>query len=134
MLMMWRLGFNASDPEGGANFPARGFGPRKGGANHARFDLPAFNQLDERQRTLPDGPEREVLMHESKRLLVACMPNKVHAHRIRTDLWRPRVLGYHRMFVGLFRKHIDIEPLERLGRLHQLGRFAQLPRRTCAHR
>ena len=63
-----------------------GYGPNKGQANHARFDLPAFNALYERQRVLPDGPERQALIDEAKKLMVAYMPYKVHVHRICTDL------------------------------------------------
>jgi ABC-type transport system substrate-binding protein len=113
-LMMWGLGFNSGDPDGGANFLGRGYGPSKGGANHARFDLPAFNALYERQRVLPDGPEREALMHDAKRLLVAYRPYKAHVHRISTDLWHPWVQGYNRIpFAGLFWKYIDIDTAHR---------------------
>ena len=34
----------------------------------ARFDLPRFNALYERQRVLPDGPERLALMTAAKKL------------------------------------------------------------------
>jgi ABC-type transport system substrate-binding protein len=109
-LMMWGVGWSANAPDGDT-FLALGYGPNKGQANHARFDLPAFNDLYHRQRLLPDGPERAELMLQAKKLMVAYMPYKVHAHRIWTDLAHPWVLGYHRnIFVREFWKYIDVDP------------------------
>ena len=112
-LMMWGVGWSAGAPDGDT-FLALGYGPNRGQANHARFDLPAFNALYERQRSLPDGPERLALMAEAKKLLVAYMPYKIHVHRIGTDLAHPWVLGYHRhLFVRDFWKYVDVDPAER---------------------
>jgi ABC-type transport system substrate-binding protein len=109
-LMMWRVGWSAAQPDGDT-FLALGFGPNKGQANHARFDLPAYNALYERQRVLPDGPERARLIEQIKRLMVAYMPYKVHVHRIWTDLSHPWVQGYHRnLFVRDFWKYVDVQP------------------------
>jgi ABC-type transport system substrate-binding protein len=108
-LMMWGVGWSAGAPDCDT-FLALGYGPNKGQANHARFDLPAFNKLYEQQRMLPDGPERLALVDEAKKLLVAYLPYKVHAHRYFTDLTHPWVLGYHRnMFVREFWKYVDID-------------------------
>jgi ABC-type transport system substrate-binding protein len=71
-----------------------GYGPNAAESNDARFDLPAFNALYERQQSLPDGPERDATMREAKNLLVAYMPYKTHAHRMRNDLVQPQVQGY----------------------------------------
>ena len=63
---------------------------------------------------LPDGPERQAVIDEAKKLMVAYMPYKVHVHRIWTDLWQPWVLGYHRnIFVREFWKYVDIDMNER---------------------
>ena len=108
-LMMWGVGWSAGAPDGDT-FLALGYGPNKGGANHARFNLPAYNALYEKQRQLPDGPERLAVMEEAKKLLVAYMPYKVHAHRIFTDLAQPWVVGYQRnIFVREFYKYVDID-------------------------
>jgi ABC-type transport system substrate-binding protein len=108
-LMMWGVGWSANAPDGDT-FLALGYGPNKGQANHARFDLPAFNKLYEAQRVLPDGPEREAIMADAKKLMVAYMPYKVHVHRVWTDLNQPWVLGYHRnVFVREFYKYVDID-------------------------
>jgi len=109
-LMMWGVGWSAGAPDGDT-FLALGYGPNRGQANHSRFDLRAFNELYERQRGLPDGPERQALMVKASKLMVAYMPYKVHVHRVWTDLAQPWVLGYHRnIFVREFWKYVDIDP------------------------
>jgi len=108
-LMMWGVGWSAGAPDGDT-FLALGYGPNKGGANHARFNLPAFNELYEKQRGLADGPERARAMHDATRLMVTYMPYKVHVHRISTDLVQPWVVGYHRnLFVRDFWRYVDID-------------------------
>jgi len=77
---------------------------------YRRFNLPAFNALYEKQRQMPDGPERLAVMEQAKKLLVAYMPYKVHAHRFFTDLAHPWVVGYQRnIFVREFYKYVDID-------------------------
>jgi ABC-type transport system substrate-binding protein len=111
-LMMWGVGWNGAVPDGDT-FLGLAYGPNKGQSNHARFDLPAYNALYERQRRLPDGPERLALMTEAQKLLVAYMPLKIHVHRVFTDLAHPWVLGYHRnIFVREFYKYVDVDPAE----------------------
>jgi ABC-type transport system substrate-binding protein len=108
-LMMWGVGWSAGSPDADT-FLSLGYGPNKGQANHARFDLPAFNRLYERQRELPNGPERQAAIDEAKKLMIAYMPYKVHGHRVRTDLTHPWVVGYHGgHFRGLFWKYVDID-------------------------
>jgi ABC-type transport system substrate-binding protein len=111
-LMMWGVGWSATLPDGDT-FLALGYGPNKGQANHARFDLPAFNKLYEQQKELPDGPERWAAMEAAKKLMIAYMPYKVHVHRVWTDLAQPWVLGYHRnITVREFSKYVDIDTAE----------------------
>ena len=108
-LMMWGVAWSASAPDGDT-FLALGYGPNIGGANHSRFNLPAFNSLYEQQARLPDGPERQAVMDEAKKLMVAYMPYKLHVHRIFTDLAQPWVVGYQRnVFVRHFFKYVDID-------------------------
>jgi ABC-type transport system substrate-binding protein len=115
-LMMWGLGWLAGNPDGDT-FLAIGYGPNKGQSNHARFDLPAYNRLYEQQRVLPDGPERQALMTQASKLLVAYMPFKVTGHRIGTDLAQPWVRGYHRNTnVREFYKYVDVDALAQRGR------------------
>ena len=109
-LMMWIVGWSVGSPDGDG-FLQLGYGPNKGQANHARFDLPAFNAVYERQKKLPDGPERQAAMDEAQRLMIAYMPYKVHVHRIFTDLAHPWVIGYHRnIFLREFWQYVDVDP------------------------
>ncbi|MBI3349505.1 MAG: bicyclomycin resistance protein [Burkholderiales bacterium] len=109
-LQMWGVGWVGSTPDGDT-FLALGSSAAKGKANKARFDLPAFEALYEKQKSLPDGPERLALMTEGQRLLVAYAPYKFHVHRIWTDMAQPWVRGYSRnIFVRDFWKYIDVEP------------------------
>jgi ABC-type transport system substrate-binding protein len=108
-LMMWGVAWAATTPDGDT-FLALGYGPNKGGANHARFDLPAFNALYIKQNKMPDGPERQAVMQAASRLMVAYVPYKISSHRIATDLMHPWVLGYRRNpFVREFYKYVDID-------------------------
>jgi hypothetical protein len=62
---------------------------------------------------MPDGPERQALMSEAKKLMIAYLPYKVHVHRIFTDLAQPRVVGYHHnLLVATFLKYIDVDLAE----------------------
>jgi ABC-type transport system substrate-binding protein len=112
-LMMWGVAWSAANPDG-SYFLDLMYGPNKGQANHARFDLPAFNALYDRQLVMPDGPEREALMAQAKRLGVAYMPYKVTSHRVATDLMQPWVIGYKRHpFIRDFWRYVDIDTAER---------------------
>jgi ABC-type transport system substrate-binding protein len=111
-LMMWNVGWLANSPDADT-FLAMAYGPNKGQANHARFNLPRFNALYEKQREMPDGPERQALIDEAKKLMVAYMPLRIHVHRIFTDLTQPWVMGYQRnIFVRDFWKYIDVDTAE----------------------
>ena len=108
-LMMWGVAWAATSPDGDT-FLALGYGPNKGAANHARFDLPAFNALYIKQNKMPDGPERQAVMQAASKLMVAYVPYKISSHRIATDLMHPWVLGYRRNpFVREFYKYVDID-------------------------
>ncbi|MEP7099761.1 MAG: bicyclomycin resistance protein, partial [Burkholderiales bacterium] len=114
-LMMWGVGWTAG-PDG-EGFLLLGYGPAKGQANHARFDLPEYNRLFDAQRALPDGPERRQIMTRMKELAVAYMPYKAHVHRIWTDLAQPWVVGYHRnVFLRDFWRYVDIDNAEKARR------------------
>ncbi|MBA2547592.1 MAG: hypothetical protein H0V16_03915 [Burkholderiaceae bacterium] len=94
-LMMWNFAWQAGEPDSDLFF-ALAYGPNAGSANDARLVLKAYDQLYERQRVLPDGPERLAAMRDASRLLVAYMPYKFHLHRIQQDLAQPWLLGYRR--------------------------------------
>jgi ABC-type transport system substrate-binding protein len=108
-LQMWGVGWVGTTPDGDT-FLALGSSKSKGNANKARFDLPAFEALYDRQKSLPDGLERRAAMQEAQRLMVAYAPYKFHVHRIWTDMAQPWVRGYSRnIFVRDFWKYIDVD-------------------------
>jgi ABC-type transport system substrate-binding protein len=108
-LMMWGVAWSATSPDGDT-FLALAYGPNKGQANHSRFDLPAFNALYLKQSKMPDGPERQAVMEEASKLMIAYVPYKISGHRIATDMMHPWVQGYRRNpFIREFFKYVDID-------------------------
>lgn len=93
--MMWQLGSSAAAPDGRAGL-ARSYGPESGSQNLSHFQLAAFDKLYERMQQIPDGPEREALFLEAKRLSAAYMPMKNRVHRMDIDLIHPWLTGYRR--------------------------------------
>ncbi|MEK8051832.1 ABC transporter substrate-binding protein [Ideonella sp. DXS22W] len=94
-LQLWMLGSSADRLDGQSSL-ARLYGPQSGGQNLARFKHARFDEIFDRMKVLPDGPEREALFLEAKKIGVAFMPYKVHVHRFSTDLLHPWVVGYRR--------------------------------------
>lgn len=108
-LMMWGFGWNGGspDPDG---FVGLAYGPNAGQANLARARLPGFDALYERQKVLPDGPERLEILQQLAKIMVAYMPYKLHVHRTYTDMTHPWVIGAKRnIFVRDFWKYVDID-------------------------
>ena len=115
-LMMWGVSWTAG-PDG-EGFLLLGYGPAKGEADHARFDLPEYNRLYDRQRVMSDSPERREIMTRMKELEIAYMPYKAHVHRIWTDLAQPWIVGFHRnVFLREWWRYVDIDTAERARRL-----------------
>ena len=115
-LMMWGVAWSAG-PDG-EDFLALGNSAEKGQANHARFQNADYDALYQRQRALPDGPERLAAFNRMKEITVAYMPYKAHVHRIWTDLAQPWVVGYHRnVFLREFWRYVDIDNDEKARRL-----------------
>jgi len=108
-LMMWGYGLSAGSPNSGGVLQLA-YGKSIGQQNHSRFQLARFDQLYERQAMLPDGPERDRVIRDAVRLLVAYMPIKLRVHRIGTDLMQPWLIGYRRHpFAREFWPYVDID-------------------------
>ena len=92
-LQMWGLANTAGSPPG---FGVMGllYGPNAGLSNLARFNLPEFNQLYEKGRRLPDGPERNRLLRQMSELVSVYAPWKLQAYRIENVLVQPWLVGY----------------------------------------
>ena len=109
-IMMWGFIWGAGSPDGDF-FLGLAYGPNAGQSSDSRFRLPAYDRLFERQRVLPDGPERLALMQQAQRLLLAYMPLIAHYHPIDTELLQPQVRGVLRHpFNNDWYRWIDIDP------------------------
>jgi ABC-type transport system substrate-binding protein len=112
-LMIWRVGSSASQLDGQGAFQ-RLYGPSSGSANLARFRLPEYDALYNRLSALPNGPERDALFLQAKRLSAVYAPYKQHVHRVYTDMAQPWLLGYRRPLFGNRWWHmVDIDPGQR---------------------
>ena len=89
------MGSSASQPDGQGAFQ-RLYGPSAGSANLSRFRLPAYDALYNRMSALPNGPERDALFLQAKRLSAVYAPYKQHVHRVYTDMTQPWLMGYRR--------------------------------------
>ncbi len=83
-LQMW--GFSWSNGPDGDFFLGLAYGPNADQSNDARFKLPAFDRLYEKQTVMPNGPERLAVMREAQKLMLAYVPYIAHVHPIETDL------------------------------------------------
>jgi ABC-type transport system substrate-binding protein len=98
-VQIWRVGSSASQLDGQGAFQ-RLYGPSSGAANLSRFRLPAYDALYDRMSALPNGPERDALFLQAKRLATVFAPYKQHVHRIYTDMTQPWFVGYRRPLFG----------------------------------
>jgi ABC-type transport system substrate-binding protein len=108
-LQMWSFGLSATSPDS-RYVLQQAYGKSAGEQNLARFRNARFDQLYEKQMLLPDGPERDAIVRECERLLVAYMPVKTSTHRIVTDVWQPWLTGYKRHpFTRGWWRYLDID-------------------------
>ncbi len=114
-LMMWGYGLSASSPDS-AGVLAMGYSGSFGQQNHSRFRNDRFDELYRKQAMMPDGPERDAVIREAVRILIAYMPIKVRVHRIGTDMMQPWLVGYKRHpNAREFWQYVDIDT-DRLAR------------------
>jgi ABC-type transport system substrate-binding protein len=107
---MWPVGSTAASSDG-QEAMQRLYGPASGTQNLPRFKNARFDAIYDRMQAMPDGPEREALFKEAKRIAVTYMAYKVHAHRILTDIEQPWMSGFRRpLFWQDFWQFVDIDP------------------------
>jgi peptide/nickel transport system substrate-binding protein len=92
-LQFWRVGWINAYAEGDA-FMQLLYGGNIGQTNYARFDLPAYDELYRRSRTLPDGAERNGLYRRMSELVAAYNPWALNVYPIENTLVQPWVRGY----------------------------------------
>jgi ABC-type transport system substrate-binding protein len=85
-------GWNADYPDA-ENFMQLLYGP-SGPENNARFNLPEFNALYEKARTLPDSPERTALFDRMTRLAIAYAPWRMTYHLLEDSVRHPWISAY----------------------------------------
>lgn len=108
-LMMWGVGLSATSPDSGPVLE-RGYSKSWGQGNLARFSNRRFDELYHQQGRMPDGPERDKVIRDAVRILIAYMPYKVRSHRIGTDLTQPWLVGYKRHpYAREFWRYVDID-------------------------
>jgi ABC-type transport system substrate-binding protein len=108
-LQIWSLGLSAGDPDG-LTALSYFYGPQAGEQNLARFKLPEMDRLYVTLRALPDGPEREKLFLEAKRLATAYMPYRYQVHRLGNDIMHPWLVGFRRgVFWSYWWHMVDID-------------------------
>jgi len=94
-LQFWQLGSSAAGSDGQGAL-TRLYGPQSASQNLARFKNAEFDKIYARMREIPDGPERDALFLQAKRIAAAYMPYKHTAHRMEADMLHPWVIGYRR--------------------------------------
>lgn len=108
-LMVWNLGYSAASPDGQPSLD-RGASVHVGGQNLARFTDKRFDEIYDRIGVIPDGPEREQLFLEAKRLFAVYAPYRFHVHRILTDLAWPWLYGFRRqLYSNVWWQYVDID-------------------------
>jgi ABC-type transport system substrate-binding protein len=108
-VQMFETNWIADFPDG-ENFLQLLYGPNRGRANYARFNLPAFNQRYERARKLPPGPERQRLYDEMAQLVHVYAPWVLRMHPVSLDLVQPWVKNYLRHPVELTNwRYLDVD-------------------------
>ena len=113
-LQIWSLGLSSADPDGQTALQYV-YGPQAGQQNLARFKLPAMDKIYEQTGSMEDGPERDRLFLEAKRLCTAYMPYRYVVHRLGTDVLHPWVLGYRRpVFWNNWYHMVDVDPQRRV--------------------
>ncbi len=94
-LMFWMLGVSAAGADGQGSL-AKLYGPQGGNQNLARFENDAFDKIYRRMEVIQDGPEREQLFLEAKRIAAVYMPYRFTTHRAEGDMLHPWVIGYYK--------------------------------------
>jgi ABC-type transport system substrate-binding protein len=101
-------GWNADYPDA-ENFMQLLYGPNAGQENQAQFDLPEFNQLYEKARTLQDGPERTRLFDRMTELVLAYAPWRMTYHLLEDNLRHPWIGTYVPHPIHEWWQYVDVD-------------------------
>jgi len=92
-VQMWSYGWIADYPDG-ENFLQLFWSKSIGGANYSMFNLPEYDKLYEKAKTMPDTPERTALYRRMVHLLWVYNPWTVNYLKQGTILIQPWVIGF----------------------------------------
>lgn len=92
-VQMWSYGWIADYPDG-ENFLQLFWSKSIGGANYSMFNLPEYDKLYEKAKTLPDSPARTELYRKMVHLLWIYSPWTVNFLKQGTILIQPWVIGF----------------------------------------
>jgi ABC-type transport system substrate-binding protein len=92
-VQMMSYGWIADYPDG-ENFLQLFWSKSIGGANYSMFNLPEYDRLYEKIKTMPDSPERTAIYQRMVKLLWVYNPWRVNTLKRGTILMQPWVLGY----------------------------------------
>ncbi|MDX2219876.1 MAG: ABC transporter substrate-binding protein [Burkholderiales bacterium] len=92
-VQMWAYGWIADYPDG-ENFLQLFWSKSIGGANYSMFNLPEYDRLYEKAKTMPDSPERTELYRKMVHLLWIYSPWTVNFLKQGTILVQPWVIGF----------------------------------------
>jgi ABC-type transport system substrate-binding protein len=108
-IQMWSYGWIADYPDG-ENFLQLFWSKTIGGANYTNFNLPEFDAMYEKIKTMPDSPQRTALYRQMVRLLWVYNPWRVNFLKRGSILVQPWVIGYRRHpFAHEPWKYLDID-------------------------
>jgi ABC-type transport system substrate-binding protein len=108
-LQMWSYGWIADYPDG-ENFLQLFWSKSIGGANYTMFNLPEFDALYEKVKTMPDSPERTALYRKMVHLLWIYNPWRVNFVKRGSILVQPWLIGYRRHpFAHEAWRYLDID-------------------------
>ena len=109
-LMMWGLGWTSGVPEGIDNysyFDSKNIGT----SNDARVRLPAFDELYEKSRKLPHGPQRTAIFDQMNDMIFNYAPWILTDYPYENMLVQPWVKGYKlNTFVEQQWRYLDVGP------------------------
>ncbi len=94
-IQMWSYGWIADYPDG-ENFLQLFWSKSIGGANYTMFNLPEFDELYEKVKTMPDSPERTALYRKMVHMLWVYNPWRVNFVKRGSILIQPWLIGYRR--------------------------------------
>ncbi|MBC7501127.1 MAG: heme-binding protein [Herminiimonas sp.] len=112
-VQMFETNWVADFPDG-ENFFQLLYGPNSGRTNYSRFNLPLYNQIYERSRTMADSEQRNVLYRDMNRLIAGYAPWVLRNHPLSATLSHRWLKNYLRHPVeNTAWRYIDLDVRER---------------------